>query len=229
MDNGEIKSMDIVAYADNTFQTATGDKYTATVNPGNFSLKYGSLFNQQNAQGASESVGSFNRRLPQSLSFKFIFDASGVVPNTTAGDISAEFGLFKSVVYNYNSDMHQPRYVQLRYGVLIYNCIMTSMTVNFTLFKPSGAPIRAEVDCDFQGFIDDKKLAAVENRMSPDLTHIKTAMAGDTFPLVCYREYGDSKYYYQVAKYMAAEYSTMIDFKQLTPGAKIVLPHLTGS
>ena len=228
MDNGEVKVMDIVAYADSTFQVPTGDKYSATVNPGNVSLKYGSIFNQQTGQGSSESIGSFNKRLPQTLNFKFIFDSSGVVPNSKpASDISAEFGLFKSVVYNYNSDMHQPRYVQLRWGVLIYNCTLTNMTVNFTLFKPNGAPIRAEVDCDFQGYIDDKKLAAVENRMSPDLTHIKTAMAGDTLPLLCNREYGDSKYYYEVAKYMATTYDTMIDFKQLLPGAKLSFPHLT--
>jgi hypothetical protein len=229
MDNGEIKMMDIVAYSDATFQSATGDKYSATINPESFSLTYGTLLNQQGGQGSSESVSSFNKRAPQTLSCRLIFDASGVVPNTTAGDISADFGQFKTVIYKYDGDMHQPRFVQLRYGILIYNCTLTDLTVNFTLFKPNGTPIRAEADCTFQGYIDEKKLAALENRQSPDLTHIRTALAGDTFPLLCYREYGDSKYYYEIAKYMAANYNVMIDFKQLTPGAQIYFPPITGS
>ncbi|MGN6640670.1 MAG: CIS tube protein, partial [Mucilaginibacter sp.] len=108
-------------------------------------------------------------------------------------------------------------------------CTLTDLTVNFTLFKSNGTPIRAEADCTFQGYIDEKKLAALENRQSPDLTHIRTALAGDTFPLLCYREYGDSKYYYQIAQYMAANYNVMIDFKQLTPGAQIYFPPITGS
>ena len=226
MDSGEMKMMDIVAYSDNTFQIPTGDKYSVTVNPESFMLTYGSIYNQQGGQGASESIVAFNKRLPQTMNFKFIFDSSGVIPGTAASDISADFGAFKKVIYNYSGDMHQPRYLQLRWGVLIYNCILTGMTVNFTLFKPSGAPVRAEVNCDFQGYIDNKKLAAVENRMSPDLTHIKTVIAGDTLPLLCYREYGDSKYYFEVAKYMAANNAVMVDFKQLKPGAKLVFPHL---
>jgi len=118
-----------------------------------------------------------------------------------------------------NPTTHQPPFVQLRWGVLLYNCKLSRMTINFKLFKPDGSPLRAEADCRFEEVIGPERLAAIENRQSPDLTHIRTVIEGDTLSLLCFREYGDSKYYYEVAKV-----NGLTDFKQLTPGTKLIFP-----
>lgn len=190
--------------------------------------------NQKSAQGSSESITSFSKRSAQSLTFKFLFDGTGVIKRGGGGllsglavpglpadkpDVVQDFEKFKSVVYDYDGTTHQPRYVQLQWGPLLYNCQMTRMTLTFKLFNPDGTPLRAEADCTFQGVIDETKLAAIENRQSPDLTHIRTVIKGDTLPLMCYKEYGDSKYYYQVA-----QYNGLTDFKKLTAGTKIIFP-----
>ena len=226
MDSGHIKPMEIAAYTDNTFQNATGDKFLVQVNPDHYALDYATMYNQKGGSGSSESISGYNKRKPQRLTFKFIFDSSGAVPNTTSGDIMADFGSFKNVVYTYIGDVHQPGFVQLRWGVLIYNCRLTDMKVNFTLFKSDGTPLRATADCTFQGYIDEKKLAAKENRLSPDLTHIVTVVAGDTFPLLCNKVYKDSRHYFEIAKYMAANYNYQIDFKKLKTGTKLYFPPL---
>ena len=122
-------------------------------------------------------------------------------------------------MYDYDPTTHQPPFVQLRWGVLLYNCKLSRMTINFKLFKPDGTPLRAEADCSFEEVIDSERLAAIENRQSPDLTHIRTVIEGDTLSLLCFREYGDSKYYYQVAKA-----NGLTDFKQLTAGTKLIFP-----
>jgi phage tail protein X len=67
--------------------------------------------------------------------------------------------------------------------------------------------------------ISQAKLTALENKQSPDLTHIRTVIEGDTLPLLCYREYGDSKYYYQVA-----QVNGLTDFKKLPAGMKLAFP-----
>jgi hypothetical protein len=108
------------------------------------------------------------------------------------------------------------------WGPLLYNCQLIRMTVSFKLFRPDGTPIRAEADCTFQGVIDEQKLAAVENKQSPDLTHIRTVIDGDSLPLLCFREYGDSKYYYQVARI-----NGLTDIKQLMPGMRLIFPPIT--
>jgi phage tail protein X len=235
MSLGELKKMKLVAYTDISFSTkADGLDYDVLINPESYALNYGTEVNQKSAQGSSESITSFSKRSAQSLTFKFLFDGTGVIKRGGGGllsglavpglpadkpDVVQDFEKFKSVVYDYDGTTHQPRYVQLQWGPLLYNCQMTRMTLTFKLFNPDGTPLRAEADCTFQGVIDETKLAAIENRQSPDLTHIRTVIKGDTLPLMCYKEYGDSKYYYQVA-----QYNGLTDFKKLTAGTKIIFP-----
>lgn len=239
MSLGQLQKMLLVAYSDAAFSTPTGDTYEVLINPESYSLTYGAESSSQSAQGASEHVSSFNKRIPQNLSFKFLFDGTGVIKksdgilsglasglaipglNAAPPDITQAITDFKKVVYTYLSSTHQPPFVQLRWGVLLYNCKLTRMTIAFKLFKPDGTPLRAEADCSFEEVIDTEKLAAIEDKQSPDLSHIKTVIEGDTLPLLCYREYGDSKYYYQVA-----QFNGLTNFKQLTAGTKIIFPPL---
>ncbi|SDP92549.1 hypothetical protein SAMN05428975_3697 [Mucilaginibacter sp. OK268] len=236
MSLGELKKMKLVAYTDSTFGTKVADvpEYEVLINPESYALTYGTEVSQKSAQGASERITTFSKRSPQSLTFKFLFDGTGVIQKGGGGllsglavpglprakpDVVTEFEKFKNVVYKYASDTHQPNFVQLQWGALLYNCKMTHMTMTFKLFNPDGSPLRAEADCTFLGVIDEVKLATVENKHSPDLTRIRTVKLGDTLPLLCYREYGNSKYYYQIA-----QYNGLTDFKQLTPGTKLIFP-----
>jgi hypothetical protein len=235
MSLGELKKMKLVAYTDISFGTkADGLEYDVLINPESYALTYGTEVSQKSTQGSSESITSFSKRSPQSLTFKFLFDGTGVIKRGGGGLLSGlavpglpadkpnvveDFEKFKSVVYDYDGTTHMPRYVQLQWGPLLYNCQMTRMTLTFKLFNPDGSPLRAEADCTFNGVIDEVKLATIENRQSPDLTHIRTVKLGDTLPLLCYREYGNSKYYYQIA-----QYNGLTDFKRLTPGMKLIFP-----
>jgi hypothetical protein len=234
---GELIKMKLVGYTDNTFATKTGMEYDVLINPENYSLNYATQTNAVSAQGSSESISTFNQRSAQSLTFKFLFDGTGVIKRGGGGllsglavpglpadkpDVLQDFEKFKQVVYNYNSATHEPGFVQLLWGPLIYNCKLKSMVINFKLFNPDGRPLRAEADCTFEGVIDENKLSTIEGRQSPDLTHIRTVIQGDTLPLMCYREYGDSKYYFQVAKF-----NGLLDFKKLSPGMKLLFPPLS--
>jgi hypothetical protein len=244
MSLGQLQKMKLVAYTDKTFGTTVPglQPYEVLINPENYSITYGTASSDQTAQGSSETQSTFRNRLVQTLSFKFLFDGTGVIKkdqgllaglasglaipglNANPPDVAQMLSDFKKVVYDYNSDTHEPPYVQLQWGLLLYNCKLTRMTINFKLFKPDGTPLRAEADCSFEGVIDEQKLAGIENRHSPDLTHIRTVKEGDTLSLMCYREYGDSKYYYQVA-----QFNGLTDFKSLTPGTKLFFPPVTNN
>jgi hypothetical protein len=66
---GQLQKMLLVAYRDAAFASPTGDQYEVLINPESYSLSYGAQSNPQAAQGSSEMVSSFNKRIPQSLSF----------------------------------------------------------------------------------------------------------------------------------------------------------------
>ncbi|MGZ3764383.1 MAG: CIS tube protein [Mucilaginibacter sp.] len=226
--------MKLIAYDDIGFNTKSGMEYEVLINPESYALTYETIVNQRSAQGSSEMITSYSVRSPQSLTFKFLFDGTGVIQKGGGGllsglavpglpadkpDVVQDYETFKSVVYNFNGDTHQPRFVQLQWGPLLYNCRLSRMTLTFKLFNPDGTPLRAEADCTFQAVIDQTKLTAINNLHSPDLTHIRTVKDGDTLPLLCFREYGDSKYYYQIAKY-----NGLTDFKTLESGTKLIFP-----
>ena len=240
--SGELQKMKIIAYTDKSFSTKKPDvePYEVLINPETYSITYGTASVDQTAQGKSETQSAFSNRRAQGINFKFLFDGTGVIKkdmgllaglasgiaipglNASPPDVAKMLADFKKVVYDYDSTTHQPPYVQLQWGLLLYNCKLTTMTVNFKLFKPDGSPLRAEADCNFEAVIDEEKLAGIENRQSPDLTHIRTVKEGDTLSLMCYREYGDSKYYYQVA-----QFNGLINFKVLVPGTKLLFPPVT--
>ncbi|MGA2823050.1 MAG: hypothetical protein ABSE72_05940 [Bacteroidales bacterium] len=237
MDTGQLKKMKIIAYEDKDFKTKASppNEYEVLVNPESYALSYVILSNEETTQGKAISTSSYNSGTPQTLTFKFLFDGTGVIRSgsgpaginitpTILGfsdkrDVATDLDAFKNIVYKYDGKTHQPRFVQLQWGPLHYNCSLQRMTVTFKLFKPDGSPLRAEAECTFKSEIDDALLALIENRQSPDLTHIRTVIEGDTLPLLCYREYGDSKYYFKVA-----ETNGLTDLKRLIPGTKLIFP-----
>ena len=53
---------------------------------------------------------------------------------------------------------------------------------------------------------------------------MRTVKAGDTLPLMCYRIYGDPKYYLDVA-----EVNHLGNFRVLIPGSALVFPPIEKS
>ena len=233
MSLGELKKMKIIGYTDITFKKKTGQEYEVIVNPENYSISYETIINGNDAQGSSLPLLQYNQQSSQILSFKFLFDGTGVLKKgNMAGvavpglpskkpDVVKEIDDFKKAVYDFRSDDHQPPFVQLQWGPLLFNCVLTKMDISFKLFRPDGWPLRAEAQCTFRSAIDKNKMEEIKNKKSPDLTHSLVVAEGDTLPLLCYRQYGDSKYYYEVARF-----NGLTDIKQLTPGIKLLFPPL---
>jgi nucleoid-associated protein YgaU len=71
----------------------------------------------------------------------------------------------------------------------------------------------------FKEFKEEDLRVAEENNASPDLTHVRVVKDGDSLPLMCYRIYGDARYYMDVART-----NGLVNFRSLTPGTKLVFP-----
>ena len=111
--------------------------------------------------------------------------------------------------------------MQIVWGTLLFNGRLTSFHIEYTLFRPSGAPVRAKVSMSFQGFKTKKEATLEANASSPDLSHAVIVQDGDTLPLLCYRIYGDSSYYIDVARFNGLHV-----FRALKPGATLHFPPL---
>jgi nucleoid-associated protein YgaU len=98
---------------------------------------------------------------------------------------------------------------------------MEALKVNYTLFKPSGEPLRAKMDLTFTAYKSTEEVFREASLESPDLTHLVEVKAGDTLPMLCYQIYKDSSYYLAVARL-----NQLNNFRQLQPGQLLRFPPL---
>lgn len=220
-DSGDLLYLTMEGFKDKSFSESVGT-YVAMINPEKYTEKFRVEYNDEQSPGSPNAVIKYRRSLPSDLDFELIFDGTGVV-NQKRTQLMSELGKFKRIVYDYNGDIHSPNYLKLTWGkALKYQCRLTSLSINYTLFKPDGTPLRAKASVGFRNYIAPEKLEAEKDNHSPDLTHEVLIKAGDNLPLLSKKIYGDSKYYLKVAKY-----NKLINFRDLVPGSTIFFPPLT--
>jgi nucleoid-associated protein YgaU len=111
--------------------------------------------------------------------------------------------------------------VWVLWGRLSFYGRLTSFDIEYTLFRPSGAPLRAKANLSFQGYKNPQEATLEANMSSPDLSHLVVVTEGDTLPLLCHRIYGDSRYYVEVARF-----NGLPTFRALKPGLTLHFPPL---
>lgn len=225
---GELKKLKIYGYnspdlADNH---KSGDTWVAHINPENYSTEFKVEFAQQQGHGTTGRQASFTRKPPEEISFEFLFDNTGIIyaqenkPGTTQKkDLTDELQTFKDFLVGVDASSHEPRHFKLAWGTLLFKGRCTSLAINYKLFNPDGAPIRAICKTSFKGSIEENLRTAQDSFESPDLTHYRTVKQGDTLPYMCYNMYGHSRYYMQVA-----EVNKLTNFRRLEPGSEIFFP-----
>ncbi|MRG48169.1 LysM peptidoglycan-binding domain-containing protein [Chitinophaga sp. SYP-B3965] len=232
-DEGTLAKMRIIPCIDASYTEEPGaDPFIVQVNPDTYTLAHSIVYNDAAAQGNSKAQLQFNRITPQQLDFDFLFDGTGVISQGGGllkiaslfggGEemvVADEIEKLKQVVLNYSGDIHEPRYVKLSWGALLFKCRLTSLRVQYKLFKPDGTPLRAVAKCSFRESVEPTRREAEEGNNSPDLTHVRVVKEGDTLPLMTYRIYGDSKYYLEVAKA-----NGLVNFRDLKAGQQIFFP-----
>jgi len=197
------------------------DSFEALINPETYTLDYKLKFSESGqGQGTSGKQLKYEYTEPEEITFEFLFDNTGIIDGKPHDSIADDIKKFKQVLIEYKGDAHEPRHFKLVWGEnSIFKGRVTDVGITYKMFKPDGTPIRATAKVKFKSSIEEQKRAAKENKKSSDLTHIRKVKAGDTLPLMCYRIYGDSKYYLKVA-----EANSLGNFRLLTPGQDSAFP-----
>lgn len=214
---GTLTPMTITAYTDAAF-SAQEDEYTVYVNPDQITFSYKIKSTRQDVPGSGGNTLKYVGVEPESVSFDIMFDTTGVIPGSV-GDVYAQIKEFRKITYDYNGTIHRPNYLQLSWGSIIFKCVLSSLNVTYTLFSPQGIPLRAKVSVSFEETMDPATIARDDDNQSPDMTHLRTVLEGDTLPLMCYRIYGDPTFYLEVARINGLDH-----FTDLVPGMRIEFP-----
>jgi hypothetical protein len=228
---GELKKMKIYAYtnvdvADNHLATIPGveNPYTALINPETYTVEIKYEFENAQGQGTTGGHQQFKVKLPEEMSFEFLFDSTGIIDGKPKENISKEIENFKKFLMDYDGNSHQPRFFKFVWGTDLFKGRCAALNINFKLFNPDGSPIRAICKVSLKQASDEELRVIRQNDHSPDLTHIKVVQKGDTLPLMCYKIYGDSNYYLEVARV-----NKLQNFRNLEVGAELFFPPIEKS
>lgn len=204
-------------------------KFEAMINPAGYEHTFKLSYSKNRVLGQPGTETKYDASHPEKIVLKeLVLDATGAVVanlSSIASDpvpVKEQIELLKDVVYTYKGTKHEAPIVQLKWGELLFYGRVESLKFDYTLFKPSGVPLRAKVTLIFIEYQSSEEISKEAAQESPDLTHLIEVKAGDTLPLLCYQIYQDCTYYIEVA-----QINNLTNFRDLKPGIKLQFPPLS--
>ena len=208
------------------------------VNPESFTQNFKVELNQQRGHGNQGTNANYKGTKPEELKLDFIFDGTNTIQGynskldknfvrdqsseTNPKPVKEQLEIFMNTVYSMSGEIHRPHFLKVHWGDgFKFSCILSNLDLNYTLFEPSGDPLRIKASATFLNYIAQKERVARERKKSPDLTRIRLVKADNRLDLMTYEVYKDSKYVTQIARA-----NGLTSFRKIKPGAELIFPPL---
>ncbi|MDT8323228.1 MAG: LysM peptidoglycan-binding domain-containing protein [Bacteroidota bacterium] len=223
MAEGQLEKLKIIAFreADYSDPPSEQESFTAMLNPENYTLDYKVEYQDGQGQGSSAAQQRFTVKKPEEFAFELLLDSTGVADGNPRESIEEDLTALRDLLLKYEGEIHEPKHFQVVWGSLLFKGRCTGLNIAMKLFNPDGKPMRAVCKVSFKGSVEDNLRTAEERNESPDLTHYHRVKEGESLPMLCYRVYGQSRYYLQVARH-----NRLSQFRMLAPGTEIAFPPL---
>lgn len=240
---GQLEKMYLIAYQNNEPNEAKvivdGDeKFIFQVNPESYRRRFGIQYaNTGRVPGTTSDAGTYNLTLPETFTVDILFDNSGVITNESLlqiavvnpfspdkpNDVTRRVEKLKNFCYNFQSDPHRPYFIRLCWGDEsgFFFGVVTTLEIDFKLFRPDGKPIRAVAHLSLNEAEDRILSERRRHPASPDITHEKVFKGGDLFSLLSHKVYKKSEHYIDVAKA-----NKLLSFRNITEGTILKFPPL---
>ena len=225
----KMEKMRIEAFKDvERTKPASPPKLEVMFNPTSYKRKHTVSYGRRGINTPGRPV-RYTYTPPGEVSFTLILDGTGVsqfglehIANVIAGKtVKKAIEAFEAICLRMNGAIHEPQFLVVKWGSYSFPCRLQSLEINHTLFDAAGEPLRAELAVTFAEDESPAKIAREAAKSSPDLSHVRTVVAGDTLLLLCADIYGSPAHYLKVAADNGLD-----DFRQLQPGQRIVFAPL---
>ena len=207
--------------------------FVVPYNPNTFTITSKVEYDIPKVEGKENIDPTFKGIPPMEFNVEFTID--GTLPMTAKRKLDKlvndneyvrnEIKRFRSITgASINGEIHRPNYLALLWGTIHVDCVLTSLSIVYTLFHTDGSPLRAKVTCAFLERTSSRK-SNLETRLeSPDLTKIFAVKEGDNLMLIANGKYESPAYYLQLAKV-----NKLKNFRRLLPCSRIILPPMIES
>lgn len=213
--NGKLEKMEIQGFSKIDRKNPPDSTFTAMFNPDKYSKSYEIMTAPISRRSKHlKFVGQ-----KQEYSFEFVLDGTGAASDKA--EVKDLIEQFLNTVYNIKKEIHRPRYLKIKWGEKPLKCILKKATINYTMFKPTGEPLRATIKADFTENISDKLKKAIEKTSSPDLSHSRQVKAGDTLAGMVYGIYESLD-----PLVLVAQQNQLDSLRRVATGSELIFPPL---
>lgn len=215
-----------------TIKTEDGKtKILANYNPEKYSVNKAVQYAEIGIPGLDEPVLQFVRGQNEKVTLDLFFDttAQGMADRVT--DVrTLTAPVYKLLIVDGNT--HAPPRFTIDWGVgkslfgqgdATSLCVLESMNEEFSLFAPTGEPLRAKLTLTIR-FAPTVDVQFQENpRQSPDRTKVVVVRGGQRISDIAYQQYGDPTLWRPIA-----DANPLVNPRFLEPGSTILIPSLPG-
>jgi nucleoid-associated protein YgaU len=217
-----------------------GPPVVVSFNPTEFTLNKSNQISEVNIPGLDSPVLQFVRGQSETLSLELFFDSTDQGMDTHATSVTEKTDQFYQLL-KIDGSLHAPPVLffswgqefpgnrpyasmgfghgsQQRYG---FKCVVESVRQRFTLFSPTGLPLRATLTVSLKEYKSLSEQLQEINHTSPDKTHAHVVQQGETLAQIAAAIYGDPTQWRTIAVQNA-----ILDPLSLTPGAVLQVPAL---
>lgn len=207
-------------------------------NPKEYTFSKQNSWTAKNRKGSDLARFEFANGLPTTLQMQLFFDTysnikSESLEGGTPKDVRTEYTekIWKMMEVDtalpdlYGKSKHnkgRPPVVMFQWGATwTFSAVITSIKERFTLFLPTGTPVRSTLDVTFQQ-IKDKHEHPNTNPTSGGTggERIWIVSGGDTLAWIAHKEYGDATLWRVIA-----DANKLTQVRQLIPGTILEIPH----
>lgn len=139
-----ISKLIIKSYGDDAFSSEKGE-FAASINPANLKITSSLDYMTSQKMGTNSLTLRYNVSPPRVLSFKLLFDNSGIFPDANI-KVKDQLDSLQSIIYNFQDDIKEPYYIRVIWGTIDFKGKLVGLETSYTLFQADGAPIRAEAN-----------------------------------------------------------------------------------
>ena len=191
-------------------------------NPTEYRLSKSNQFAEVAVPGLSAPLLQFSRGNAETLTMQLFFDTHD--PRYADGRYGADqdvriYTARVTDMMKINSSLHAPPICHFSWGHFNFLAVVQQADVRFTLFLPSGVPVRATVDVTFKQFYDGS--AEKASNQSANFTKHYVVQPGDTLAAIAAEQYEDATRWRPIAA------ANQLDNPlALTPGQVLKIPPL---
>lgn len=204
----------IIIYGENGVQNTVAVLF----NPAEYNISRSVNYAKLDIPGADSPIMQFISGGETSLDLTLHFDTQNDYIRKTSDDVRTYMQPIMNALW-IDGRLHAPPEAAFSWGGCFFKGIITNAKQSFTMFLPSGVPVRARLELTFKSNEDTVGARKRSPFESPNRTKARRAEKGAQLWQIADAEYGHPKYWR-----MIADYNKIYNPRKLPEGELLQLP-----